>query len=70
MPYLNQGSSSASERAILCCKNRGVPKLCHGVCVPGGVSIIARRGIKCGKKYSEIMYFCKKSKYRLRKNLL
>ena len=56
---------SPSERGISCCKQRGVPKLCAGFCAPGGASITGRRGIKCGRKYAQDMYYCKSCKYPL-----
>ena len=59
---LSLDSNSIYHNAINCCKNKSVPKLCHGFCVPGGSPFGRKKGFKCGRKYSKEMQFCKTRK--------
>ena len=53
------GQLSPYDFAIDCCKSKGVPRLCHGGCVPGAAVQTGRKRIKCSKHGNE-MYTCKK----------
>ena len=58
------GQLSPYDFAIDCCKSNGVPRVCHGLCVPGGAVEKARKkqfGIKCAKHINK-MNTCKKGK--------
>ena len=63
---IEPGQRSAYDFAIDCCKSNGVPRLCHGFCVPGGVTPTGRKRVKCSKHGNE-MYSCKTGKSPLQK---
>ena len=54
------GNLSIYDFAIDCCKSKGVPRLCRWSCVPGGMTPKSRKRLKCGRKYGNEMYECKK----------
>ena len=62
------GQLSPYDFAIVCCKSNGVPRVCHGSCVPVGAKEYRPSpkeytfsGIKCSKHGSK-MNTCKKGK--------
>ena len=58
---IDPGQLSPYDFAIDCCKSKGVPRLCHGACVPGGAVPISRKRLKCSKHSNE-MYSCKRGR--------